>query len=80
MNAQVENAIAAIDSLNASQHLSIIKLGEPLLLADQDEAHRGATRISNASSTAQSQSETPTPASLEADLRHYKVDMSMLPL
>jgi len=55
--------------------LSIIKLGESLSAAVTDEVTRDATRMSDASSNAP-QSDVPTPASLEADLTHYKVSLS----
>lgn len=54
------------------ESLSIIKLGESLNALPSDEVTRDATRMSDASSNAP-QSDVPTPASLEADLTHYKV-------
>jgi len=52
--------------------LSIIKLSEPLLLIAENEGHHEAGRMSDASSTTL-QADIPTPASLQADLTHYKV-------
>jgi len=57
--------------------LSIIKLGESLSAGVTDEVTRVATRMSDASSNAP-QSDVPTPASLEADLTHYKVCRSRI--
>jgi len=54
------------------QSLSIIKLGEPLLSAAENDGRHDAGRMSDASSNAP-QSDIPTPASLQADLTHYKV-------
>ena len=47
--------------------LSIIRLGEPIA------ASKSATRTSDVSTS--SIAENPTPASLEADLNHYKVKL-----
>jgi len=58
--------------MDTLKSLSIIKLSEPLLSAAENEGHREAGRVSDASSTAP-QSDIPTPASLQADLTHYKV-------
>ena len=57
--------------------LSIIKLGESLSAGVTDEVTRVATRMSDASSNTP-QSDVPTPASLEADLTHYKVCRSRI--
>jgi len=64
--------MATTKSIDELQSLSIIKLSEPLLSAAENGDHREAGRVSDASSTAP-QSDTPTPASLQADLTHYKV-------
>jgi hypothetical protein len=66
---QDPDAMQTDDTLSS---LSIIKLGESLDAAATDEKTRDATRMSDASSNAP-QSDVPTPASLEADLTHYKV-------
>jgi len=58
--------------MEALNELSIIKLGEPLLSAAEDERHHEHPRVSDASSNAP-HNDIPTPASLEADLTHYKV-------
>jgi len=59
------------------QSLSIIKLSEPLLSAAEHEGRHETGRMSDASSTAP-QSDVPTPASLQADLTHYKVCTTLL--
>ena len=62
----IETTQEALDTLSAlqSQSLSIIRLSEPLLspsLSQNSPASSGAAL------------EIPSPASLEADLNHYKV-------
>lgn len=71
----VTTALQTIDALDAQHNFSIIKLSEPLLLASEEALSRDAPRTSDASSIAP-QSDVPTPASLEADLTHYKVSRS----
>lgn len=59
-----EDILATLTNLQ-SQPLSIIRLSEPI------SASQTATRNSDVSSS--SLVENPSPASLEADLNHYKV-------
>ena len=67
------NVSEVITSLNALQEqpLSIIRLSEPI------STPQSSTRISDASNPAL---DNPTPASLEADLSHYKVYFPFLSL
>lgn len=74
----VNAALQTIDGLDAQHNLSIIKLSEPLLSASEDAFPHDAPRISDASSAAP-HSDLPTPASLEADLTHYKVSWEYTP-
>jgi hypothetical protein len=58
-----------LQSQQANHPLSILKLAEPIISSTQNAASpsKRASDISN------SDIENPTPASLEADLLHYKV-------
>jgi len=63
----------SLDQLSAAHaQLSIIKLSEPILAATDASKRNDEKRISMASSAAEG-GEIPTPASLEADLKHYQV-------
>ena len=63
MAADASQTLASLASLQ-EQPLSIIRLSEPVA------APQTSTRTSDASNSAL---DNPTPASLEADLTHYKV-------
>ena len=62
-------ALAELRSQQEIHPLSILKLAEPIVTCTQN-AISPSKRASNASN---SDIENPTPASLEADLLHYKV-------
>jgi len=66
----MEHSYEVLDALTEAQQnreLSIITLSEPISSAIHETT---GTRTSDVSSEG---AETPTPASLEADLTHYKV-------
>ena len=63
MTFDASHALASL-AAHQEQPLSLIRLSEPL------SAPQSSTRISDASNSAL---DNPTPASLEADLSHYKV-------
>lgn len=70
-----QEVLAAIDALNADHELSILRLSEPIAAADGSSVRRRTSqdpnqRTSDVSST--SLEDAPTPASLEADLEHYR--------
>lgn len=65
MDQSYEEVLQTLTEAQQSQELSIIKISEPI--AKQEAA---GTRTSDVSADA---FENPTPASLEADLSHYKV-------
>jgi len=72
MTAHIQHNLDTMHAEDILSSLSIIKLGESLNSPAGDEVTRDATRMSDASSNAP-QNDMPTPASLEADLTHYKV-------
>jgi DNA repair exonuclease SbcCD ATPase subunit len=61
-----EDVLAALQSLNSSQELTILKLSEPISTVTSDANTQRTSDVSNSSLDA------PTPASLEADLTHYR--------
>lgn len=61
----------------AHAQLSIIKLSEPILTAADASTWNDEKRVSMASSAAEG-AEIPTPASLEADLKHYQVGTALV--
>lgn len=61
------------------QELSIFKFSEPILSQIESDSHHTDARGQRSSDVSSSTTgNNPTPASLEADLAHYKVCMSML--
>ncbi|KAI1854413.1 hypothetical protein JX265_012447 [Neoarthrinium moseri] len=64
--ATAEEVLTKIKSLNASHEISILKLSEPISTVPSDPNTQRTSDVSNASLDA------PTPASLEADLTHYR--------
>ncbi|KAI1862771.1 uncharacterized protein JN550_009918 [Neoarthrinium moseri] len=64
--ATAEEVLTKIKSLNASYEISILKLSEPISTVPSDPNTQRTSDVSNASLDA------PTPASLEADLTHYR--------
>jgi hypothetical protein len=67
MAQSVDEILAEVLNLQSEYELSIIKLSEPI---SRGNGHVDKSRTSDASTDA---FENPTPASLEADLTHYKV-------
>lgn len=66
--AKTEKVLQELQSLQSKHEVSIIKLSEPISSVRPNAAHDGSnTRTSDASNSADA-----TPASLEADLEHYK--------
>ncbi|KAH8193891.1 hypothetical protein TruAng_011946 [Truncatella angustata] len=63
-----EQVLTALQLLNESQELSILRLSEPISTTPTDP-YRTQSRTSDASN---SSLDAPTPASLEADLVHYR--------
>jgi hypothetical protein len=61
--------LADLKSQQSERGLTILKLAEPIIISTQNAVSpsKRASDISN------SEIENPTPASLEADLLHYKV-------
>ncbi|KAJ9155702.1 Kinetochore protein Sos7 [Pleurostoma richardsiae] len=68
-NAKAEKVLRALEDLQSKHEISIIKISEPISSAlpqDGDNSNARTSDVSNSSL------DTPTPASLEADLAHYK--------
>jgi DNA repair exonuclease SbcCD ATPase subunit len=63
-----EDVLASLRSLSESHELSILKLSEPISTTPSDH-HNNTQRTSDVSSASL---DSPTPASLEADLTHYR--------
>lgn len=66
--------VAELHSQQQTHPLSILKLAEPIVTSTQNAVSpsKRASDISN------SEIENPTPASLEADLLHYRVTILMV--
>ncbi|KAI1845458.1 hypothetical protein JX266_008316 [Neoarthrinium moseri] len=64
--ATAEEVLTKLKSLNASHEISILKLSEPISTVPSDPNTQRTSDVSNAPLDA------PTPASLEADLTHYR--------
>ncbi|KAF9768771.1 hypothetical protein IL306_013867 [Fusarium sp. DS 682] len=62
----VEKVLEALNKLQASQEISIIKLSEPISSSKPQDARQRTSDVSNSAFDA------PTPASLTTDLAHYK--------
>lgn len=67
MAKSVDEVLAEVLQLQSEYELSIIKISEPI---SRGNGHLDRPRRSDASTDA---FDNPTPASLEADLTHYKV-------
>jgi len=68
-NSKAEKVLRALEDLQSKHEISIIKISEPISSAlpqDGDNSNARTSDVSNSSL------DTPTPASLEADLAHYK--------
>lgn len=63
---EVDSVLKGVQELEANRELSIIRLSEPISSEDSQDARQRTSDVSNTST------DTPTPASLEADLQHYK--------
>lgn len=63
---KASKVLETLDKLQSNQEISIIKLSEPIISATPQDARQRTSDASVASLDA------PTPASLEADLAHYK--------
>lgn len=74
--AQIDHAavLADLRSQEENHPLSILKLAEPIITSTQN----AASPSKRASDVSNSEIENPTPASLEADLSHYKVRFTTL--
>ena len=64
--AKVDKVLRTLNDIQSSQDISIIKISEPISSSAVQDARQRISDASNASLDA------PTPASLEADLAHYK--------
>ena len=71
MASQADEALKALDELQADYSLSIIKLSDSITFPD-GAAETGTTRSSDASAANDEDQDT-NPATLRADLAHYKV-------
>lgn len=69
--AAMDRALAVVDD-SSEQELSILRIAEPLLTLSQRE-HDNTEKSAGA---ATHNTDAPTPASLNADLEHYKVIQS----
>jgi hypothetical protein len=67
MTQPYQDVLSALNEVQHGYELSIIKISEPILAAISQAL---TTRTSDVSADG---FETPSPASLEADLAHYKV-------
>ncbi|KAI9813875.1 MAG: hypothetical protein M1832_006087, partial [Thelocarpon impressellum] len=65
-----EQTLATLAELQAARELSIIGLGEPIAPPPEARTQADGARSSDASADA---ADSPSPATLEADLAHYKV-------
>jgi hypothetical protein len=72
MENNLEDVLKALKDLNDSYEVSIIKLSEPFTIVN-NASNSDGKRDSDVSTSGL---EGATPASLEADLTHYKVDDS----
>ncbi|KAH7175478.1 hypothetical protein EDB81DRAFT_770010 [Dactylonectria macrodidyma] len=63
---KIDKALGALEQLQSTHEISIIRLSEPISSATTNDARQRTSDASNASLDA------PTPAGLEADLAHYK--------
>ncbi|KAH9436749.1 hypothetical protein MCOR02_000417 [Pyricularia oryzae] len=74
MDEKTAKVVAQIDSLSSKRELTIISLAEPITSAvEQSEANgSGSNNNVRTSDISTASLDAPTPASLEADLEHYK--------
>ncbi len=68
-NSDKESLLADLKLQQSEHPLSILKLAEPIIISTQN----AVSPSKRASDISTSEIENPTPASLEADLLHYKV-------
>jgi hypothetical protein len=66
-----EEVLSKFSELQESHELSIIKISEPISVANDATGNRSSDISADAL-------ENPSPATLEADLTHYKVGLNAL--
>ena len=78
-SSRIEQVRGLLDTLNNDRGLFVARLSEPLLAPIYSRNHQqnNGMRSSDVSSTGVEISEQPTPASLRAELAHYKASLSI---